>query len=274
MSGVKAFAKINLSLVVGPPRPNGKHEVVTILQRIDLHDEIELEPRSEPGIDVDGFREDTLVRAALERLADAADIASGWRVRIEKRIPVAGGFGGGSSDAAAALELANATLAEPVDVGELGAIGAGIGADVPFFLGEGPQVATGDGTCLSRVELPQDYWAVLVLSQDVAKESTATVYERFDDRGGGKGFEERRAALFDALGHVEHPRDLVALPRNDLESSPIADELERLGAFRADVTGAGPAVYGLFERRKDAEHAVSSFRGTVWTRLARPVAGR
>jgi len=274
MSRAKAFAKINLALVVGPLRPDGKHEVATVLQRIDLCDEIELGPEPEEGIVVEGFPEDTLVGAALEALADAGSIASSWHVRIEKRIPVAAGLGGGSSDAAAALELANALVSKPLDLAELDTIAAGIGADVPFFLREGPQLGTGDGSDLSPLELPQDYLVLLVVPSGSAKESTAAVYRRFDERGGADGFEERRSTLLDALSRVQESSDLAALPQNDLVSSPLAGELERLGAFRADVSGAGPAVYGLFEHRENAERAASALSGAGSTWLARPVPGR
>src|SRR3984893_13160975 len=100
---MNAHAKINLALVVGPIRADGKHEVVTVLQRIDLADEITLESADE--LAVAGFDGDTIVRAALESLAAAAGVEPRWRARIEKRIPVAAGLGGGSSDAAAALRL-------------------------------------------------------------------------------------------------------------------------------------------------------------------------
>ena len=102
MTELRAPAKLNLALVVGPLRPDGRHEVATVLQAIDLCDDIELEPAD--SLVVEGFAEDTIVRAALIRLAEAAGVTPGWRVRIEKRIPVAGGLGGGSSDAAAALD--------------------------------------------------------------------------------------------------------------------------------------------------------------------------
>ena len=269
MRRAQAFAKINLGLVVGPLREDGKHEVATVLQRVDLADEIELEPAD--ALTIVGFEDDTLVRGALEALADSVGLAPRWRVRIGKRIPVAAGLGGGSSDAACALALANAELQEPVSPPSLHAIAAAIGADVPFFLREGAQLATRDGTELEAVDLRTDYVVVLVVPHRRAKESTAAVYRSFDTRNGAVGFDERRASLLDELTRVEHARDLVRLPRNDLASSPLADQLEGLGAFRADVTGAGPAVYGLFEHAADAERAVAavSRAGTTW--LARPV---
>ena len=109
-------------------------------------------------------------------------------MRIEKRIPVAAGLGGGSSDAATALELANATLKEPVSSGTLHRLAAGIGADVPFFLRHGSQLATGDGTALTHVDLPTAYAIVLVLPHGETKDSTGAVYAEFDARGGAAGF--------------------------------------------------------------------------------------
>ena len=91
---------------------------------------------------------------------------------------------------------------------------------------------------------------LLLLPHGDAKESTAAVYRRFDERDGAHGYEERRAALLEALERVERPRDLAALPPNDLAASPLAAGLRDLGAFRADVSGAGPTVYGLFTQRE------------------------
>jgi 4-diphosphocytidyl-2-C-methyl-D-erythritol kinase len=254
MRRVPAPAKINLALVVGSLRADGKHEVATVLQRVDLGDRVQLEP-SPDGLEVAGFAEDTLVGRALEALADEAGIEPSWRATITKRIPVAAGLGGGSSDAAAALRLANETLDEPVPAARLHAVAARVGADVPFFLAPGPQLAEGDGTELQPLDLPQDFFVLLVLSDDAAKLSTKAVYDEHDRRGGEEGFAKRRAALRDALAQVKRPRDLAALPPNDLASSPLADELRTLGAFRADVSGAGPTVYGLFHHRAPAEAA-------------------
>ena len=180
-------------------------------------------------------------------------------MHIEKRIPVGAGLGGGSSDAAAALRLANELLPEPLPAPRLHELAADLGADVPFFLAEGPQLGTGDGTELSPVALPSDYVVVLVLPAGQEKASTASVYEAFS---GADGFAERRAALYAALETGE----IAALPPNDLVSSPFADDLLALGAFRADVSGAGPAVYGLFAEEEAAEAAREAIanRGQTW----------
>jgi 4-diphosphocytidyl-2-C-methyl-D-erythritol kinase len=265
MRRIPAPAKINLALVVGPLRQDGKHEVATVLQRVDLGDRVQLEASAGPLV-VEGFAGDTLVRRALERLAEEAGVEPHWRAAITKRIPVASGLGGGSSDAAAALRLANGTLLEPLGDDRLHSLAASLGADVPFFLRPGPQLARGDGTELERLDLPQDFFVVLVLPYDAAKPSTAAVYAEYDGHGREHGFAERRAALRDALAQVRRPRDLAALPRNDLASSPLAAELEALGAFRADVSGAGPVVYGLFHHRTPAQAARRRLRalGRVW----------
>ena len=259
-----AAAKINLALVVGPARPDGKHEIATVYQRIALADRIELDPG--PVLLVEGFAEDTLVRSALEAVAGRAGVEPRWHVRIEKRLPVAAGIGGGSSDAATALRLANAALPEPLRDDALREIAATLGADVPFFLADGPQLGTGDGSELAPLDLPQDFWVLLVVPRGIEKPSTASVYAEFDRREGAAGFAGRRAALLAALDTVHRPRDLAALPPNDLASSPLSDELRSLGAFRADVSGAGPAVYGLFhhkDRAKGAQRAVKRV-GETW----------
>ena len=264
-----APAKINLALVVGPPRGNGKHEVVTVLQRIDLADRVAIGPA--PALAVEGFARDTLVRDALLALAAAAGVEPAWRARITKRIPVGAGLGGGSSDAATALRLANGTLETPLPPGELRRLAAGLGADVPFFLADGPQLGTGDGSELEPLDLPQDYWIVLALPKGAEKESTAAVYEGFDRRAGADGWEDRHDRLRSSLAALRRPRDLAALPPNDLASSPLAAALVRLGAFRADVSGAGPVVYGLFHHKRQAQLARRALRPTAVTWLTVPV---
>lgn len=264
MRRAAAPAKLNLALVVGPKRADGKHEVATALQRIDLGDRVALAPA--PSLTVEGFAGDTLVRAALERLASTAGVEPRWRAVVTKRIPIAAGLGGGSSDGATALLLANETLPEPLSPAALHALASGLGADVPFFLADGPQLGRGDGSELAQLDLPQDYWVLLVLPHGVVKASTADVYRRFDERDGAAEWERRIVGLERALAAVRRPRDLAALPPNDLASSPLAEELRGLGAFRADVSGAGPAVYGLFQHRRTAEAArrALSSRGRTW----------
>jgi len=245
-----AHAKLNLALVVGPRRADGMHEVLTLLQRLDLVDEIVVEPAE--STTVDGFPDDTLVRRALAVL----DAPHGWRVVIDKHIPVAAGLGGGSSDAATALRLASAQLETPVDDQRLHELAASVGADVPFFLRTGPQLASGVGATLEPAVLPQGFVACLLLPDGTAKTST------------------RAAARVDAfrlaLAHIRVPRDLAGLPPNDLARSAHAAALLAEGAFRADVSGAGPVVYGLFEERAAAELACAALSRLGRTCVAGP----
>ena len=255
-----APAKLNLALVVGPRRADGKHELVTVFQRVDFGDRITVEPARETTID--GFPEDTIVRGALALL----DAPQGWRVTIDKHVPLAAGLGGGSSDAATSLRLANEQLDNPLPSERLQELAAHVGADVPFFLRDGPQLGTGDGTTLEPLDLPQDFAILLLLPKDVHKPSTAEVYAAFDRRGGDAGFDERAASLRSGVASVRRPRDLATLPPNDLASSPLAAELRAHGAFRADVSGAGPTLYGLFHRTVDAKRAagVLGHLGQTW----------
>jgi 4-diphosphocytidyl-2-C-methyl-D-erythritol kinase len=256
-----APGKINLALVVGPRRADGRHELVTVYQRVALSDYLTV--AAAPALRVDGYPEDTLVRRALESVADGN---GSFAARIKKRIPVAAGLGGGSSDAATALRLANALRQSPLSDADLRARARELGADVPYFLADGPQLGTGDGSELEPIELPQDYWILVVLPKGARKASTRDVYAAFDARRGDQGYEERSAGLVDALHAVRRPRDLAGLPPNDLVSSPVAQALLRLGAFRADVTGAGPAVYGLFlhgEHARAAQKQISP-KGRTW----------
>ena len=260
MKRAPAAAKINLALVVGSLRADGRHELATVYQRVALCDRLAVDRA--PFVSVEGFDADTLVRRALEIVADG----TGFKAQIAKRIPVAAGLGGGSSDAATALRLANELRDKPLSHDELQLASRELGADVPYFLADGPQLGTADGTELSSLELPQDYWVVLVLPKSARKPSTGDVFAAFDARGGEQGFEGRRAQLLTALEAVRRPRDLAALPPNDLASSPLAAELLQLGAFRADVTGAGPTVYGLFlhgAHARAAQRQLSS-KGRTW----------
>jgi 4-diphosphocytidyl-2-C-methyl-D-erythritol kinase len=268
-----AAAKVNLALVVGERRGDGLHEVASVLQRVDVCDRIELERAR--GLAVEGYRDDTIVSRALEELAREAEVDPDWRARIAKEIPVAAGLGGGSADAAAALRLANASLERPLDAERLHRLAARLGADVPFFLEPGPKLAGGAGERLTALDIPQDFWVLLALPRGATKQSTGEVYARFDELGGGAGFAARRAALLSALEEVQRPRDLAALPANDLAEAaggvPLAGELRAAGAFRADLSGAGPTVYGLFHRREDARAAARSIGRRTRTWVVAPV---
>lgn len=261
-----APAKVNLALVVGPLRHDRKHEVVTLMQALELADTVEV--RRASAVAVGGFADDTIVRAALEALEQECGAA--LAATIIKRVPVAAGLGGGSSDAATTLSLGNQLLGEPVARERLQAIAATLGADVPFFLGSPQQLATADGSTLLPVDLPDDYVILLALPRAERKVSTAAVYARFDERRGAVGFAERRRALLDTLESVERVAHLSRLPPNDLASSPLAPALVDLGAIRADVSGAGPIVYALFSDEQASMRAARAIQPLADTLLTRP----
>lgn len=262
----EAPAKLNLALVVGPLLPSGKHELVTVFQSLELADAVAVERA--PEIEVRGFADDTIVTAALEALRREA--GGTLAATIVKRVPVASGLGGGSSDAATALRLGNEILGSPVSPSRLAEIARELGADVPFFLGPSQQLGEGDGTRLTPLSLPSAYDVVLVMPTGVAKLSTAAVYAAFDDRRGEVSFDSRRHELKAALGLIETAADLALLPPNDLATSELAVELLARGAFRADVSGAGPIVYGLFTDRSAAEVAAGELARNGQTWVTRP----
>ena len=264
---ILAHAKINLALVVGNGAPTACTSWPASCSGSTSPTSWSSSPRT--SSQVEGF-EDTLVRDALERLAAAAGTAPRWRVRIDKRIPVAAGLGGGSADAGAVLQAANAALPHPLPPERLVALAAQVGSDVPFFCAQGPQLVEGTGARLTPLELRRDYALVVALPNGAAKPSTGEVFRRYDELDGPAGFAERRAALTAALA----AGDLAALPPNDLgRAAPPAllPELREAGAFRADLSGAGPAVYGLFADLAAAELAAAALGHLAQVWVARPV---
>ena len=264
-----APAKLNLALVVGPRRPDGRHDVVTVLERLSLADRVAVRPA--PATRVSGFEEDTLVRAALEAVSESAQGGPRFEARIEKRIPVAAGLGGGSSDAGTAIRLANGLLERPLPAHALQEIAAALGADVPFFLRDSAQVGTTDGTD-ARADRPP--------ARLLGRARASRWCRQVLDRGRLRGIRRTRrrarvrcaapGAPRRALAGLERASDLGKLPPNDLAASPLTERLRSLGAFRADVTGAGPAVYGLFEAPDDAGRAAAALGPEAATWIAQP----
>lgn len=258
-----APAKINLGLLVGPMRPDSRHELVSVMQSISLADELTLE-RAPAGTDADeivcpgvpGSEQDNLAGRALA----AFRAATGWnpgplRLTIVKRVPVAGGLGGGSGDAAAALRLA-ALASGMSDGARLGELARELGADVPAQVTPGRWLARGVGERLTALPAPSEPFGVLVLPV-AAGLSTAHVYAEADRLGSPRtqaDLDERARRLSEALGGGEQlpPEELLV---NDLQRAAISlcpaidDALARAracGAHTALVSGSGPTVLGLF----------------------------
>ena len=254
MIEVRAPAKNNLYLAVGERRPDGFHELETVYAALDLADTLRLEIADATSVDAPAVSGgDTLVTQALEALASAAGVATGFRVEIEKRVPQGAGLGGGSSDAGVALRVANRLLPQALPEHEILGIAASIGSDVPFFAaGHAVAIGRGRGEILEACELTTNPWTVIAWPGQPV--STADVYASY-----------RPVARLGRLSGVSF--DPVALVRNDLGA--IAEQLcpatARLrmqliarGALAASVTGSGSAVYGLFAERAEAEVAAAS----------------
>jgi 4-diphosphocytidyl-2-C-methyl-D-erythritol kinase len=258
-----APAKINLGLFVGPPRADGRHELVSVMQSISLADELTLEHGSQP-IDevvcpgVTGPPGENLAARALAAFRDA----TGWdapplRLSIAKRIPVAAGLGGGSADAAAALRLA-AHVSGLGDQALLHKLAAELGADVPAQVAPGRWLASGAGEVLEELPAPNPSFALLVLPL-AAELSTAAVYAQADHLGAlrtHRFLADCHHALHGALdfGAQAPPPELL---ENDLQAAArsLCPEIGRAlaevadaGADLALLSGSGPTVIGLFLR--------------------------
>jgi 4-diphosphocytidyl-2-C-methyl-D-erythritol kinase len=271
-----AGVKVNLSLRVGDPRPDGYHELATVLAALPLGDELALEPAPSTSVSAPALPGgDTLVTRALEVLAAHAGHDRGWRVQIDKRAPAGAGIGGGSADAGVALRLANATLARPLPPHALLAVAAQVGSDVPFFAsGEPAALARGRGERLEPCTLRAEAWVVLAWPGVTL--GTAGVYAGYRPR---EGAGERVAQLAAEPFAAADAGQLAALVENDLAAAaeklcPASGELRgRLlaaGALCACVSGSGSAVFGLFDAEGTARGAHDQLAARVpWVALTR-----
>lgn len=267
---VKAYAKINLGLHILRKREDGYHDIETVFHRVNLYDEITLEPSStislscnDPGIPLDD--RNLCVRAA-QILQQACGTKLGARISLNKRIPAGAGLGGGSSDAAATLGGLLRLWNEHVDEHALREVAIQLGSDVPYFLNDGTAYATGRGEVLHYFTLDVPYWIVLVYPH--LHISTAWAYENATVRGSQLTGRTRpdRIRIKEAL--VENILDLRLLSahlENDFEAPvfqahPLVKEVrEKLygsGAGFAQMSGSGSAVYGLFKDGPSARRTV------------------
>ena len=233
-------------------------------QRVDLGDRISVEPAAETT--VSGFPEDTIVRTALASLEAPARLAGpdreahSGRGRSRRRQLRRG-------DRAAARQRAARRLAGPPRSCGSWRDGSGRTCRSSCATGRSSGPVTAPRSRRSSYRRTSSFCSCC--RETSSKRSTAEVYAAFDQRGGEQGYEERLELLRAALAAVRRPRDLAALPPNDLASSPLAGELLAQGAFRADVSGAGPTVYGLFHRAADADAAAppdAAFRARLGDR--------
>ncbi|MFC2144489.1 4-(cytidine 5'-diphospho)-2-C-methyl-D-erythritol kinase [Acidobacteriota bacterium] len=261
-ASVIAPAKINLDLRILGRRSDGYHEIQTLLQTIDLADDIRatqappdvLDLRVEPAGVVSSGSDNLMIRAA-EALRRHTGVKAGARLELAKRIPVGAGLGGGSSDAAATLALLDVFWGLHLEPSELRALAADLGSDVPFFLTGGLAFATGRGEVVRP--LPDLVDCGVVVCIPPIQVATADVYDRFASGSwltsrGPKANVDAFAAGLDRAGTIVPPWQELG---NDLE--PVVVEkwpevgravtaLKTMGPLCAAVTGSGAAAFAVF----------------------------
>lgn len=291
---LQAPAKINLFLRIKGRRPDGYHLLDTLMQKISLCDEVELSLCSEGvGLECSG----ELVPVSKENLAvKAAELflrvtegrrnrsEAGVHIKLTKRIPVAAGLGGGSSDAAAILRGLNELYEFPCSAEELAALGLQLGADVPFFLiAAGAARATGIGEILEPVA-SLSHLSILLVNPGFSV-STRWVYQTFALTK-GEELSNLIPSQKDASGvlPLSGPNGTMPLPptmENDLETVTVAKFPEvgsikgillQNGAARALMSGSGPTVFGLFTDQQQANRCYALLRTRfVHTYMVEPV---
>ena len=253
-----AFAKLNMTLDVLDKRPDGYHDIKSIMQAISIRDDVEIDigtgrPWSlectAEGIPTD---ETNLAWKAAEAYCQALHKdPGGIAIRIHKRIPSGAGLGGGSADAAAVLRALNRHYGDPLSILALAELGAQVGSDVPFCVLCGTALAEGRGERLTKLPDTPEMFTV-ICKPDVCF-STPALYAKLDDVALAKRPDTRamRAALekgdLEAIGAgLCNVFEQVAIP-DHLELNYIKSIMMSYGAYGAQMTGSGSAVYGLFD---------------------------
>ena len=264
----RAYAKINIGLDVLRRRADGYHEVKMIMQTVDIYDELVLERRKEPGIELRMDNSelpsggDNLICRAADLLFREKKITEGVNISLTKRIPIAAGMAGGSADAAAALRGLNELFDMGYSLKELQALGVGLGADIPYCLAGGTMLSEGIGEILTPLPAPPA--AHLVIAKPDINVSTAFVY--------GNLHADRLAWHPDIDGMI------VALQKGDLDgitdrlgnvletvtvkAHPVIEQIKELlrkqGAENALMSGSGPTVFGIFKEKETAARAAEA----------------
>lgn len=291
-----APAKINFGLRIVGRRPDGYHALESVFLPLDLTDDVEIalhparavaseltleRSKDLPEAHVPAGDDNLALRAARAFFGDTADPPS-VAIRLMKRIPVAAGLGGGSSDAAAVLRLLAECYPDARGPGEVARLALSLGADVPFFLAPRPAWVTGIG---ERIE-PLSRWPelALVLANPGVPLSTAEVFRASDasiPRRAATGVSARALAPAQLLRDAspERPEALAALLANDLEPAALRlcpavarlrDRLLRAGAAAVGMSGSGPTVFGVFRSAAEARRALvrAAFQAPTWARVA------
>lgn len=265
MFSLLAPAKINLYLKVLYKRPDNYHEIDTVMQAVSLFDRLTFYPHSKIRVQTKGHpipEKDNLVTKALLLLREYTGIKKGIRVVIDKKIPVAAGLGGGSSDAAAAL-LGTCRLWQlPLSISELSYLGAQIGSDVPFFFTSGQARARGRGEQLTQITLRTDYWIALACPH--LSVFTPWAYQALNLSLTSSNSRSNFLATEIKSSVGEDPRRFpLALPfSNDLEAPvvrrfPKVEEIKKAlleaGFGPVLMSGSGPVVWAAFPKNSAGE---------------------
>lgn len=274
---LRPSAKINLTLRVGPRRPDGYHEVRSLMQSISLHDTVVLSERRgplgvqcrTPGVPTDqtnlAWRAADALWRAMGRTGEPRDV----HIRIDKSIPSAAGLGGGSGNAAAALVGLNVLWGAKQSRRDLVRLAATIGSDVPFFLQGGTALATGRGEDLYPVDDVQRYGVVVIKPSFGV--GTSDAYRWLDeDREAGQPDADvatlgrREVDLGWPIGGVALANDLAGpVARRHAGIRDMVEACLAEGAVGAQMTGSGSAVFGLFSEAA-ATRAVARLRRPDW----------
>ena len=269
---VKALAKINLGLDVLRRREDGYHEVKMIMQTIGLHDDLEIRKTKTPGIQVKTnlyylpTNENNLVYKAAKLLMDEFQIQDGVSIQLKKRIPVAAGMAGGSSDGAAVLWGINQMYGLGLSMQALMERGVRLGADVPYCIQRGTALAEGIGEKLSVLP-PMPKCTILIAKPGISV-STKFVYENLH----ANDLKPEQHPDVDSMIEAMRQKDLGLLCSrmgNVLETVtipayPVINEIKRTmmdnGAIGSMMSGSGPTVFGIFDSPVAAKQAMKAVR--------------
>ncbi|MUG68786.1 4-(cytidine 5'-diphospho)-2-C-methyl-D-erythritol kinase [Paenibacillus campinasensis] len=267
----KAPAKINLMLDVLHKRPDGFHEVEMVMTMIDLADRLEMSEQPRDTIIITSqagyipLNEKNLAFQAARLIKERYDVRKGVHIHLDKKIPVAAGLAGGSSDAAATLRGLNRLWGLHIPEEELLTLGAELGSDVPFCVQGGTALATGRGEKLTPIPSPPQCW--VIVAKPPINVSTAEVYGKL--RADNVQHHPSAQAMIAALEQGSF-RDMCASLGNVLEEvtlkmHPEVQQLKegmlKLGADGALMSGSGPTVFGLVAKESKVARIYNGLRG-------------